>query len=243
MHHPHSGTLRWDELASLFPEFSEPDRWIPLLARHHELIVESAATIRVTAVDAGAAPLRLYAESIETLRLALAQITGPVKRYVDVGSGGGFPGLVGAVLFPAWETVLIEAHGRTASLLTSIAAELGLVNVTVLKARAEEAGRGSLRESADLVTARAVAELRIALEYTAPLVRAGGVIALPKGSRLVDEEPAAMRASGILGLEYVARQAMRAEVSATPWTAIFRKVRRTPDSYPRRPGLPARQPL
>lgn len=243
MHQPHPVNLDWETLPGAFPGFPVPERWLPLLRRHHELLAAADPAVRTTAVDAADAPSRLYAESLETLRLALGHVERPVERYVDVGSGGGFPGMVAAILFPGWETTLIEAHGRKATLLRDIAVELGHSRVTVLHARAEEAGHGLLRDSACLVTARAVAELRVALEYTAPFARVGGVLALPKGSRLPLEEAGAEDAIQVLGVEYAGREAMRPGVSATPWTAIFRKVGPTPAAYPRRAGLPARRPL
>jgi len=243
MHHPQATILDWDDLPGFFPGFAEPARWLPLLQQHAALLREASPTVRATAIDAAEAPSRLYAESLETLRIALSHVERPVERFVDVGSGGGFPGLVAAALFPGWETVLLESHGRKAALLREIADQLGLTRVAVKHIRAEDAGRGELRDSACLVTAKAVAELRVALEYTAPLARVGGIVALPKGSRLPEEEAAAQGAMSALAVEYVRREPMRSEISATPWTAIFRKVRTTPAGLPRRAGVPSRQPL
>lgn len=243
MHHPQATILDWDALPSLFPGFAEPTRWLPLLQQHAALLQDASPAVRATAIDAGETPSRLYAESLETLRIALSHVDRPVERFVDVGSGGGFPGLVAAALFPGWDTVLIESHGRKAALLREIAAQLGLTRVTVQHTRAEDAGRGELRDSACLVTAKAVAELRVALEYTAPIARVGGIIALPKGSRLPEEEAEAQSAMSALAVEYVRREPMRSEISATPWTAIFRKVAATPAALPRRAGMPSKHPL
>lgn len=243
MHHPQAMSLEWDDLPAAFPGFPGPERWLPLFRQHFARLEAAEPVVRATSVDAANAPSRLYAESLEMLRIALEHCDGPVRRYVDVGSGGGFPGIVAAVLFPEWEIALIESHGRKAALLREIAASLGLASVAVLHARAEDAGRSPLRESACLVTARAVAQLPIALEYTVPLARVGGIVALPKGSRLPAEELEAASAISTLGVDYVAREAMRPEVSATPWVAIFQKRIATPDGIPRRAGTPAREPL
>lgn len=236
----------WNELPGYFPEFGESERWLPLLRQHHQLLQEAAARVPVTAVAEGAAPLRLYGESLETIRLALgARGPGGTERVLaDVGSGGGFPGLVAAAVLPDWQVVLIESLRKRAMLMRDMAASLGLNNVEVIAERAETAGRDPrLRDGAAIVTARAVAELRVVLEYTAPLCSGGGVIALPKGSRLPAEVTAAERAMAELGVKPIEESAMREEISATPWTMLLRKLGTTPERYPRRPGLPQKRPL
>jgi 16S rRNA (guanine527-N7)-methyltransferase len=94
-----------------------------------------------------------------------------------------------------------------------------------------------------LVTARAVADLRVLLEYTAPLCAVGGLLAFPKGSGLVEENAAAGAAIEALGLERAGTATMRAEVSETLSVALFRKVKATDARYPRRAGVPERRPL
>ncbi len=107
-------------------------------------------------------------------------------RTGDVGSGAGLPGLVLAIARPDVHLVLIEPMERRVDWLTSESAELGLDNVTVIRARAEEAPQ----ESLDQVTARAVTALSKLIPVTAPLLRRGGEMVFMKGSR-VDEEIAA----------------------------------------------------
>ena len=104
-------------------------------------------------------------------------------RTGDVGSGAGLPGLVLAIARPDVHLVLIEPMERRVDWLTSESAELGLDNVTVMRARAEEAPQ----ESLDQVTARAVTALSKLIPVTAPLLRRGGEMVFMKGSR-VDEE-------------------------------------------------------
>jgi 16S rRNA (guanine527-N7)-methyltransferase len=164
-------------------------------------------------------------------------------RVIDVGSGGGFPGLVLASVAPTTEVVLIEPLQKRARLLQEMAGELALANVTVLPVRAEEAGQSPLRESAYIVTARAVAPLPELLEYTAPMARVGGVLVLPKGSGLDAELEAAHHAEEVLGVEFRGTHAMRPEISETLVIALFAKVSQTPAAYPRRPGVAAKRPL
>jgi 16S rRNA (guanine527-N7)-methyltransferase len=234
--------LDWIDLPALFPAFPDPERWLPLLRRHAALLAEAAEHTRVSAVAAADIVQRQYAESLEVLRIT--ETERPASgTLVDVGSGGGFPGLVIAAVRPTVEVHLVEPLRKRARLLEQCARELGLRNVTVHALRAEDAGRGPLRDAADVVTARAVAELRVLLEYTAPLTATGGLMALPKGSGAQAELVGAAHALRDLHCEKAAIAAMRPEISTTLVVALFRKLAPTPPGYPRRAGVAAKRPL
>lgn len=109
----------------------------------------------------------------------------------DVGSGAGLPGLVLAIARPDAHLVLIEPMERRTDWLRLEAAELGLDNVTVVRARAEEA---VLESQLDQVTARAVTALSKLIPATAPLVKSGGEMIFMKGARVNDEVEAAAKA-------------------------------------------------
>lgn len=234
--------FNWDRLPVLFPGFPAHDRWLPLLRRHAELIEAAAPRVRVTAVPADEAVRRHYAESLELWRIVLARHDAP-RVLADVGSGGGFPGLVIAAVAPHVTVHLVEPLQKRARLLEEMARDLELTNVTVHAVRAEEAGRGALRDATDVVTARAVAELRELLEYTAPLAAPGALLAFPKGSGLDAELEAAWNAMQTLGAELAGIEPMRPEVSETLRVVTFRKTGSTPAAYPRRPGIPGKRPL
>jgi len=120
--------LSWIDLPGLFPEFPEPDRWLPLLRRHAGLVDEAAPHTRVTAVTGADVVRRQYAESLELLRVA-GIFTSVCGSFADVGSGGGFPGLVVAIIHPTLPVSLVEPLRKRARLLDVMAAELGLTNV------------------------------------------------------------------------------------------------------------------
>lgn len=126
---------------------------------------------------------RLWTRHI--LNSAIAAPLFPRGRAGDVGSGGGLPGIVLAIARPDVEWVLIEPMERRCAWLSEQVESLGLENVIVERARAEEAGRyeGML----DAVTARAVSALRTLIPWTAPLARDGGELILLKGQS-VDAE-------------------------------------------------------
>ena len=237
-------TLQWEGLPRLFPAFESPERWLPVLREHARLLAAAAPAVRVTSVPVEEWPGRHYAEALELLRLVLERGDGRVPgSVIDVGSGGGFPGLVIAVLLPGAVVGLIEPLQKRARLLKEMAAALGLANVQVAACRGEDAGRGELRGSAEVVTARAVAPLRELLEYTAPLAAADGLIALPKGSALERELGDAEAAMEALGVAAGGSTPMRAVVSETLRIAFFRKTGATPARYPRRAGMAAKRPL
>jgi len=234
--------MDWGELPGLFPGFPRSDRWLPLLQRHARLLAEAEPHTRVTSVEGPAFVQRHYAESLEILRISLE--AAPTSNVlVDVGSGGGFPGLVMACVLPGTVCWLVEPLQKRARLLQSLAEALGLANVHVLARRAEEAGHGELRDAAELVTARAVAPLSEILEYTAPLAATGGLIALPKGSALPVELASAGNALAELRCLLRETTPMRPAISASIAVVLFEKVAATPPEYPRRPGIPRKRPL
>jgi 16S rRNA (guanine527-N7)-methyltransferase len=233
--------LAWDELPALFPGLPGADRWLPLLQRHAALVEAAAPAVRVTSVSPADVVRRQYAESLELWRLATGALAPDV--VVDVGSGGGYPGMVIATVAPHTAVHLVEPLRKRARLLEELAVALGLANVTVHPQRAEEAGRGALREAAALVTARAVAALPVLLEYTAPLARPGGMLALAKGSGLPGELAAAGRALALLGCGTPLPLRMREAINGLAYVLLVPKAVPTPAAYPRRPGMATRRPL
>lgn len=164
----------------------------------------------------------------------LAAVDG---RVIDLGSGGGVPGLVIAAARSELEVVLLEAMGKRCDFLRSAAAELALSNVTVVQERAEKAGRGALRGSADAVVARGFGPPAVTAECAAPLLSVGGLLAVsepPEGGaegRWPSEPLAAV------GLEPRLRRA------GPPAIQTLRQVVACPATYPRRDGMPAKRPL
>lgn len=161
---------------------------------------------------------------------------------IDIGSGGGLPGIPLAIARPSAEVTLLEATAKKARFLEQAAADLGLANVTVLHARAEEAGRDPAhRGHYRLATARAVAPLPILLELALPLLTVGGALAAIKGSRHPEEIAASRAALDELGGSVVGTFTLGVPGEAR--LVLVRKERETPDRYPRRTGIPAKRPL
>jgi 16S rRNA (guanine527-N7)-methyltransferase len=231
----------WDDLPAAFPTLSDPEAWLPVLQRHAEILHAAEERVRTTSVGAGEMVSRHFAESLEILRII--DDVGGQPPLIDVGPGGGFPGLVIAAVRRDWQITLVEPLKKRAALLVEAAQGLGLDNVRVEALRAEEAGRTDLRDSAAVVTARAVAPLPELLEYCAPLAAKDGLIVLPKGRSWESEMGGATNALSELGCAFVTAAPMRDAVSATPVALLVRKVAATPERYPRRAGIPRKRPL
>jgi 16S rRNA (guanine527-N7)-methyltransferase len=166
-------------------------------------------------------------------------------QTIDVGSGAGFPGLALKLILPALRLTLLEATGKKAEFLEFLVERLGLSQVRVIKARAEELGRDPRhREQYELVLARAVARMATLAELTVPLARMGGWVIAQKGDDPLAEVEAAGnaistlggRVQGILPVQLPGLEAVRHLV-------VLEKTAATPPKYPRRPGMPAKRPL
>lgn len=164
-------------------------------------------------------------------------------RVIDVGSGGGVPGVPLALARPDLEVVLVESNRRKAGFLERAAAAVGAGRIIVACARAEELGREpEHRERFDLAVAKALAPLRVLLELTSPLVRVGGLVLAPKGPRFDTELEESQNALRTLNLEPL--DPVLYQLGDKSYTlGRFRKTAPTPPRYPRRPGLPAKSPL
>jgi 16S rRNA (guanine527-N7)-methyltransferase len=162
------------------------------------------------------------------------------RRLIDIGAGGGLPGIVLATTLSSAHVTLVEATGKKARFLEDVAEELGLKNVDIVNDRAETIGRDRQRhrEQYDVVTARAVGKLPVLLELTIPLARVGGLVLAIKGESADAEVEAARQALHELHSHVIASQR-----TCTGTIVVIEKQRRTPKAYPRLPGEPKRAPI
>lgn len=167
----------------------------------------------------------------------LLEVATPAQRsrVVDIGSGGGVPGIVVALLRPDLRVTMLEADKRKSGFLIHVAGLLGLSGVEVDAARAEDAGRrAGTRETFDLATSRAAAPPDVLCELALPLLRVGGSLCA-----LVTDAPHALTlcAAAAAACGGGPPQAPRSGV------LLVDKVSTTPAEYPRRSGVPGRRPI
>jgi 16S rRNA (guanine527-N7)-methyltransferase len=216
--------------------FDEGD--VDRFARYLGLLLDASRQFNLTAVtDPDEAWVRHIADSLTLLPL-LASLGA--SSVIDVGAGGGLPGIPLAIAMPDVRFTLLEATGKKARFLEETAAALGLANVAVINDRAETAGqdRDVHRERYDAVLARAVGRLPVLLELTVPLARIGGHVLAIKGEQ-ADAEVAEAKAA----LHALHAKVVETRRTATGTIVVVEKARRTGKMYPRRPGEPKRAPL
>jgi len=168
-----------------------------LLGQYLDLLLAANLRMNLTRItNREAAEVQHVGDALTLLRYLPA---GPIK-LADLGSGGGVPGIPLAIARPDAQVLLIESTKKKASFLAETARELGLHNVRVSDQRAEDAGRSpEMRESFDVVVARAVATLDWLVEWCLPLVKKGGRMLAMKGEKASEELPLAEHAIRLLG--------------------------------------------
>jgi len=165
------------------------------------------------------------------------------KSLIDVGTGAGFPGLPLAIVYPKMRVTLMDSLNKRTKFLEETVCELGLTNVTVIHARAEDLARDKKhRESYDLAVSRAVANMSTLLEYTLPFVKKGGFFVAYKSVKGPEELAEAGRALKLLGGALEKTEVFKLFDMERTLIAI-RKTGQTPRAYPRKAGTPGKNPL
>lgn len=211
-----------------------------LMEQYLRLILEENQRQNLVSRRAGIDELFIHVEDSLVLT-RLISLQG--LKVVDLGSGAGFPAIPLACVARDAEFTLIESDQGRIRFLNKCIKTLELKNVCVYPGRAEVAGReDSLREKADVVTARGVTELRVILEWGMPLLKVEGCMAAWKGPGLQQELQAAGNAFKELGgIPYkIEKYAIDGKTRSV---LLVKKIESTPDKYPRRTGIARKRPL
>ncbi len=163
------------------------------------------------------------------------------KKILDVGSGGGFPGLVFAIVLDNSEITMLDSNNKKTKYIDHAIEELGLKNAKTINMRVEEAG---LKESYDVTVSRAVAALNILLEITADTIKIGGKAICYKGSNLEDELPKSWKdVESKLGLEFSANDTFEIESNVERKIISFNKTNSTREEFPRHYSQIKKKPI
>ena len=207
-----------------------PDDGIPSLLRFSELLVEKNKVMNLTAITEPADIATLHFLDCASL-LPLAEWKG--KTVVDVGTGAGFPGMPLRILEPSIRLTLLDSLNKRIDFLKEVCDDLGLRDVDCVHARAEEFA-AQHREGFDIVTSRAVANLRMLSELCLPLVKVGGFFLSMKSVDSDAELEDAQQAIAILGGRVTdVKDYVIPGTKVTHRVIFVQKLKETPKKYPR----------
>lgn len=205
-----------------------------------ELLAASPASL--SSVTARAEARRVHvADSLSGLACPEVREAG---RALDLGAGGGFPGVPLATVLPGSNFTLIDSVGRKVEFMNEVISALGLKNTRALKARSEDWAKREGREAHDLVTARAVAPLAVLAELASPLLREGGHLVAWKGEPEPDQEALVASRPESFAMELTRQEVVIPyEGSRERRLYVLRKVGPTPERLPRRAGMARKRPM
>ncbi len=236
----HMKTLAQESLEHLNLQVS-PEQ-LAAFETYAALLEEWNARFSLTAIrDPEGVRIKHFLDSLSCLTV----MKEPIGRLIDVGTGAGFPGLVLKIARPDIRLTLVESVGKKTRFCRHVVETLGLQGVNIVTDRAEVLGQSRAhREQYDWAVARALAAMPVLVEYLLPLVRVGGFMLAQKGLSGRDEGVQAANALNILGGRLSGEKEIRLPGVQEPHLLmVIKKECATPPDYPRRTGIPAKNPL
>jgi len=214
-----------------------------LFEKYYSILYEWNQKMNITAIEAFDDVMIFH--FLDSLTPLLTNRISNGANAIDIGSGGGFPGIPIKIMRPDVKVVLVDSSKKRVSFLNELITALSLDNTYALHGRAEQIGqKKEYREAFDVSLSRAVAQLRVLSEYCLPLTALGGFFIAHKGPGIEDELPLAQNALKILGAAQP--KLLKAEIIGSQrshYLLTIEKIARTPEKYPRAPGKPEKSPL
>lgn len=218
-------------------------RQIEQFLKYYEMLAEWNQVMNLTAITEYEDVMKKH--FVDSVSLIKAYDVSKESTVIDVGTGAGFPGLALKIAFPKLQVTLLDSLNKRIQFLNAVIEELGLSGVETVHGRAEDFAKpGKLRETFDLCVSRAVANLSTLSEYCLPFVKVGGQFISYKSEKVTEEAAAAGAAIQLLGGSINRQVEFR-----LPDSDIYRnlfvidKIKETPKKFPRKAGLPGKEPL
>lgn len=219
-------------------ELSEKE--IDLFYQYMKLLLEWNTKMNLTAItEEKDVILKHFIDSISINKYLQGK-----NRIMDIGTGAGFPGIPLKILNQEKEFILVDSLNKRIQFLEEVKKELVLNNLELIHSRVEDLAKNSnYRESADVAVSRAVANLRVLVEYMLPFVKKEGIVICMKGPNIEEEIEEAKNAIEILGGKIENIDNIQLPENLERNIVIIKKVKDTPSKYPRKAGTPVKQPL
>lgn len=223
--------------------FSLDDEQRKAFQKYYDLLIEWNSFMNLTAItEPDEVCVKHFLDSVS---LCKAIDCDREIELIDIGTGAGFPSIPLKIMFPKLKITMLDSLGKRVRFLDEVIGILNLKGITAVHSRAEDLSvKNEYRERFDICVSRAVANLSTLSEYCLPYVKIGGFFVSYKSEKVAEEVKSAQNAVKILGGE-ISRQ-----VEFTlPCSGIYRnlfmikKVKPTPKKYPRRAGVPSKEPL
>lgn len=210
---------------------------------YYEMLSERNKVMNLTAISEYEDVLKKH--FVDSLCLVKACELSEDISLIDVGTGAGFPGLALKIAFPELKVTLLDSLNKRVLFLDDMIRELGLKDVEAVHGRAEDLAKpGKLREKYDLCVSRAVTNLSTLSEYCLPFVKVDGMFIAYKSEKVFEELSAANRSISLLGGELESQAEFTLPNSDIYRNlVVIRKKSKTSDRFPRKSGLPSREPL
>ena len=219
------------------------DKQIEQFLIYYELLTEWNSFMNLTAITEYEDVLKKH--FVDSVSLIQAVDVRKELTLIDVGTGAGFPGLALKIAYPELKVTLLDSLQKRIQFLDAVIEKLGLEGIEAIHGRAEDFAKPQkLRESFDLCVSRAVANLSTLSEYCLPFVKVGGYFIPYKSEKIAQEKEEAEKALELLGGKFE-RQVEFMLPSSDIYRNLFviKKVKETPKKFPRKAGLPAKEPI
>lgn len=223
------------------------DKQFDQFVSYYEMLIETNKVMNLTSItEPKAVVSKHFLDSVALLKYVDLQST---NSLIDIGTGAGFPGIPLKILFPDLKVTLLDSLNKRVKFLQSVIEELGLDQSEAVHGRAEEfARKNEYREKFELCVSRAVANLATLSELCLPFVSVGGKFISYKSSGILEGHPSELESAG-RAIKTVGGQiddVHSFEIHEMEGNRVFVMISKsisTPKKYPRRPGLPAKEPI